>query len=201
MASIQEIRAILACHRPAAADSAHFPGHKHAAVALLLRDHGKGTELFYLLRASHDADPWSGDIGFPGGHIDPSDSTPRAAAERETREEIGLDLSQAEYLGRLDDIAGAHLPVIISCFVYHLATVTDLALNHEVVEAFWFPLDHLTDSNRHITTKVRFREESLLRPGIDLLGPGRRVLWGITYRLTTQFLNLIGHRLPETPLP
>jgi len=201
MAAIHDIRSALARHEPATAADASFPGHKRAAVALLLREGTTGTELFYLLRASHGADPWSGDIGFPGGHIDRTDTTPRAAAERETFEEIGLDLTEAEHLGRLDDIAGAHLPVIVSCFVYHLPSSPPFVLNHEVVETFWFPLTHLTDSDRHITTLVRFREETLRRPGIDLLGPGRRVLWGITYRLTTQFLSLIGHRLPETPLP
>lgn len=201
MATIHDIRAVLARHEPAVTAPASFPGHKRAAVALLLREGPTGTEVFYLLRASHGADPWSGDIGFPGGHIDHTDPTPRAAAERETREEIGLDLSQAEHLGRLDDIAGAHLPVIVSCFVYHLPDSPRVLLNHEVVETFWFPLTHLTDTDHHVTTEVRFREEILLRPGIDLLGPGRRVLWGITYRLTTQFLHLIGHRLPETPLP
>ncbi|HAD05017.1 MAG: hypothetical protein A2091_02210 [Desulfuromonadales bacterium GWD2_61_12] len=201
MATVHQIRTILARRTPVTTDPARFPGHKHAAVALLLRDHAGVTELFYLLRASHDADPWSGDIGFPGGHIDATDSSPRAAAERETCEEIGLDLSEAEHLGQLDDIAGAHLPVIVSCFVYHLPIAVDMVLNHEVVETFWVPLTHLTDIRRHVMTEVRFREETLLRPGIDLLGPGRRVLWGITYRLTSQFLHLIGHRLPETPIP
>ena len=32
-----------------------------------------------------------GDISFPGGRIDPSDSTPLAAALRETQEELGVD--------------------------------------------------------------------------------------------------------------
>lgn len=201
MATIATIRTVLARHEPAVSAPASFPGHKRAAVALLLREGTMGAELFYLLRASHGADPWSGDIGFPGGHIDRTDPTPRAAAERETREEIGFDLTEAEHLGRLDDIAGAHLPVIVSCFVYLLPESPRFVLNHEVVETFWFPLTHLTDTDRHINTLVRFREETLLRPGIDLLGPGRRVLWGITYRLTTQFLSLIGHRLPETPIP
>jgi len=201
MTTINDIRIILGRHQPVLSTLASVPGHKHASVALLLREMAGETELFYLLRASHDNDPWSGDIGFPGGHIDHTDNSPRAAAERETGEEIGLDLAQAEYLGRLDDIAGAHLPVIVSCFVYCLHDTPQLVLNHEVVDVFWFPLAHLTDSNRHVTTEVRFREETLQRPAINLLGPGRRVLWGITYRLTDQFLQLIGHRLPETPLP
>lgn len=195
------IRQALDNHRPRLAEHAEFPQHRRAAVALLLREHRQQPEVLYLLRARHEDDPWSGDIGFPGGHIDANDAHPRGAAERETREELGIDLSAAPCLGRLDDIAGAHLPIIVSCFVYHLPADVVPQVNHEVVETFWVPLQHLCDSRNHLTTTVRFRDETLQRPAIDLLGPGRTVLWGITYRLTVQLLTLLDRPIPDTPLP
>ncbi len=69
-----------------------------------------------------------------------------------------------------------------------------------MVTAFWVPLTDLLDPARHLETTVRFGREPLVRPAIRLLPPGRRVLWGLTYRLVQQFLELMGHRLGETGL-
>lgn len=201
MQTISDIRSRLAAHQPQLADFSQFPRHRHAAVALLLYEGSTDIEMLFVQRASCDGDPWSGDLGFPGGHIDCDDLSAQTAAERETWEEIGLSLANAEYLGRLDDVAGAHLPIVVSCFVYRLTTRPKLELSNEVVEVFWFPLATLLDPRRHVTNSVIFRGETLVRPAIDLLGPGRRRLWGITYRLTAQFLALLGHHLPHTPIP
>jgi hypothetical protein len=42
-------------------------------------------------------------------------------------------------------------------------------------------------------TTVVFKGEQFQRPAIDLRGPDRTVLWGITYRLVCQFLQILGH--------
>ena len=68
-------------------------GTREAAVAAILRP-GDHTEALFILRASREGDPWSGQMAFPGGHKDPEDISIRHTAERETWEEIGLDLSR-----------------------------------------------------------------------------------------------------------
>lgn len=182
----------------AAALSAHLPtevppsGLTGAAVALILRRGEEGLELLFIERASRDGDPWSGDLGFPGGKIDPADAGPREAAERETREELGLELSDGCYLGRLSDIAGAHLPIRVSCFVYGVHGNPPLSPGEEVRDAFWVPLRVVGDPGRQVTASVRFGDERLERPAIILPVAGKPVLWGITYRLVMQFLSLLG---------
>lgn len=164
---------------------------RHAAVAMILRGLPSQPEMLFIKRAHRDGDPWSGDLGFPGGKVEPVDRTPRAAAERETHEEVGLKLETARLLGRLDDISGAHQPIVISCFVYGLCRPAPVRFSEEVSEAFWFPLQKLLDPSRHIEATVHFRGEPMRRPAIRLLEPGQPVLWGITYRLVLQLVRLL----------
>ena len=199
--TLAHLRTALATYQPRLVERSAWPGHTHAAVALLLRQGRRGVELLFILRAEFAGDPWSGNIAFPGGHIEADDETARIAAERETLEEIGLDLQQEEFLGRLDDVAGAHLPVIVSCFAYVVAASTPIIANREINAAFWVPLVDLADPARQRLHYVMFRGEQLERPAIDLLGPGRTVLWGITYRLVSSFMQLTGTPLPTTPIP
>src|SRR5207249_11060459 len=75
-----------------------------AAVAVVLHDGNDGIEALFIHRAVRAGDTWSGQIAFPGGRREPTDADLRATAIRETREEIGVDLSNAERLGVLDDL-------------------------------------------------------------------------------------------------
>ena len=188
---IARIRRALADKPPKLLDD---PGRGQAAVALILRDAKPGLEVLFIERARHPRDPWSGNLAFPGGRIDPGDAGARRAAERETLEEVGLDLTQADYLGQLDDIIGAYLPVQVSCFVYALAKdvahATDL--NHEVSELFFFPLDELRNPARQVQADIPWNQKIRRAPAIDLLGPNRPLLWGITYRLIRQFMKKLG---------
>jgi 8-oxo-dGTP pyrophosphatase MutT (NUDIX family) len=164
-------------------------GHKSAAVAMILREEASHPHILFIERARHDGDPWSGDLGFPGGKVEESDLCAQETAIRETLEEIGIDLKSAQCLGQLDDVAGDHLPVLISCFLFRIEENPPFLLNDEVSRAFWFPLANLSNPARHIETIVHFGGTPLTRPAIDLLGPGETVLWGITHRLVLQFLN------------
>lgn len=185
-----EIRQAMALYRPEVVEDG---GKRHAAVAAIFHEDATGVRLLFIERARCEGDPWSGHIAFPGGGMEAQDAGARAAAERETLEEIGLDLRTADYLGRLDDVAGATLPVRVSGFVYGVDEMPErFAMNHEVREVFWTRVDDLLDPERRVTLQVRFEGEEPVRPGIDLLGPGRPVLWGITYRFVTRFLEILG---------
>lgn len=162
-----------------------------AAVAMILRDSGSGPEVLFVERATCAGDPWSGNIGFPGGKVEDGDGSPRQTAERETREELGIDLRRARFLGFLAEIPGAHLPVRVSCFVYLLPADCAPSLNHEIVDAFWVKLAELVDLRCHCLIPISFGEETLPRPCIRLPQPGKPFLWGLTYRLVMELLNLL----------
>jgi 8-oxo-dGTP pyrophosphatase MutT (NUDIX family) len=162
-----------------------------AAVAMLLRQGGEGgMELLIIQRSLHENDPWSGNLAFPGGKVEPGEE-PRQTAERETIEEIGLDLNCGLYLGRMPVVRGSYLPIQVFCFVYWINGASpDLALNGEVRDTHWADLDELDNPERHLIAPVRFRGEELEAPAIRLSWPGSPVLWGLTYRLVMQFLEM-----------
>lgn len=175
------------------------PARPRAAVAVVLcgDDPEDGPDLLLIERARREGDPWSGHMAFPGGRVEPVDPDPRAAAERETREEVGLELAGADLLGRLDDLEGRHagrrLPLVISAWVYHLAEPAPLALNHEVEEALWVPLRRLVDPRHHVEYPTPWAGY----PGILVGAPERHVVWGLTYRFLEILLDRLGHPLPD----
>jgi 8-oxo-dGTP pyrophosphatase MutT (NUDIX family) len=186
---LEQIRKTLHSHHPRILPS----DRGHASVAMLLNQSADRPAVLFIQRASHDRDPWSGDIGFPGGRLEAHESDPRLAAERETHEELGLLLNDADFFGQLDDLYGATLPILVSCFVYHLPTRSELTPNHEVANTFWFPLDELLNPDRHHQATLTYRGQAITHPAVDLLGPDQTVLWGITYRLIRQFFTILGH--------
>jgi 8-oxo-dGTP pyrophosphatase MutT (NUDIX family) len=162
-----------------------------AAVAMILHQGDSGLEVLFIQRAAHDLDPWSGHIAFPGGKLENGEQECEAAC-RETLEEIGVDLGEGRYLGRLSDIVGANLPVRVSCCLFALDRQGHVpVLNEEVRDLFWVTLADLCDQQRHQLTNVSFGEKSFDVPAIRLPVEHKPVLWGITYRLVMQFLEIL----------
>ena len=82
-------------------------GDARAVVACIFRESGSnetGLEVFFILRAfDPNKSRWSGQVGFPGGHVE-SGETDAEAVVREVREEVGLNLKNGhyEFLGELE---------------------------------------------------------------------------------------------------
>lgn len=172
-------------------------GRTCASVALILRQAADDMEILFIQRASHDQDPWSGHIAFPGGKWEEGELVCQTA-RRETLEEIGLDLEQGRYLGRLSDIIGANLPVWVSCCVYWVSQKKfDPVLSDEVSDVFWIRLSDVCDRGRHHLAPVAFDDRSFEVPAIRLPVDDKPVLWGITYRLLMQFLELLEQIDPD----
>ncbi len=170
-------------------------GRTRAAVAMILREVPGDLEILFIERATDERDPWSGHLAFPGGKVEDGEQA-RQAAERETQEEIGLDLGVERYLGRMSDIIGANLPVRVSCFGYGVVTTAaQPVVSHEVSDVFWVKLSHILRPELHQMTKVGFSGAALLVPAIVMPDSDKPVLWGLTYRLVMQFLEIIQVRV------
>jgi 8-oxo-dGTP pyrophosphatase MutT (NUDIX family) len=196
---LDRIRVSLSSHRPRLIDPY---GKGQAAVAMVLRDASSGPELLLIERAKRAGDPWSGHMAFPGGRVERLDPNPRFAAERETLEEVGLRLGEAEILGRLDDLGGRHAgrtaELVISGFAYFAPEPAPIVSSPEVREALWVPLSILLDPARHVDYAYP-PAPGATYPGILVGDPERHVVWGLTYRFLEGFFGIVGHPLPPRP--
>ncbi len=167
-----------------------IPAGARASVAAIFRAGETGTELLFIERARREGDPWSGHMALPGGRVDPTDEHALATAERETREEIALDLAEAERPGRLDDLLGGARPITVSVFGFWLeGPRPELSPNYEVAEALWIPLLELADPERAVAYRYQLREREIF-PGIAIHGD--RVVWGMTLRLLQDLFTRMG---------
>lgn len=166
-----------------------------AAVAMILRDGEQGTEVLLMQRAFHPKDPWSGQMAFPGGKIEPDDESAKAAAMREAYEEVGADLRERDYVGRLDDVYGLKVNTVfsvhIACFVFKPDRVLDLVANEEVADMVWLPLAYLNDrKNAH--DFVHPSDPALAMPAVMINSSLSQVLWGLSLRMLNNFHSVLG---------
>uniref|UniRef100_A0A7S2H138 Nudix hydrolase domain-containing protein n=1 Tax=Haptolina brevifila TaxID=156173 RepID=A0A7S2H138_9EUKA len=129
----------------------HAKGGRRASIAAIFRVHPTSGEeqVLFIRRADNPRDPWSGNVALPGGRQDAVDGgDDEATATRETLEEVGLDLTGWERLGRLTDDrivkrAGGSMAVSMFGFVARnggnsLPSGDELTLQaSEVAEAWW----------------------------------------------------------------
>lgn len=195
--TIDQIRDALGRHQPQITERG--PGVSEASVALILAGRGTDLSLCAIRRAEHPLDPWSGHMALPGGRVDPGDPHSRAAAERETLEEVGLSLGDAQWIGALSEmqvrLGGSDRRMVLSPFVYDLGEeLLPFAPNHEVAEVFWIPLTHLWDPNNMSRLEWERQGTRLLYPAIRYQGHS---IWGITFRVLTLFSDVLNSPLPH----
>jgi 8-oxo-dGTP pyrophosphatase MutT (NUDIX family) len=118
-----------------------------------------------------------GQIAFPGGKIDKSDSSPLAAALREAEEEIGLAPAFIEPIGYLD-LYLTTLGYRIVPTVARIRPGFSLALNEqEVAETFEVPLAFLMEVANH---QRHSREWQGMTRHYYAIPFGERYIWGVT---------------------
>lgn len=190
--SIDYIEQCVAEHEPVR----HVAGElsRQAAVAAILRKGQGDTEALFILRATKEGDPWSGHMAFPGGHREDADGSLRVTAERETMEEIGLDLNRdARFVGGIDSVRanprGRDIDMIVSPFVYVLENPRPaLKPNYEVADVLWGSLNDMYLGNSLTRSEFEVGGEVISYPGYSV---GDHIVWGLTLRMLDHFFGVL----------
>ena len=186
------IRDRLSRHSPAPVD---IDPPMRAAVALLLQPRPDDIYVLFIHRAHHPHDPWSGHMAFPGGRHEPEDPDLLVTIQRETHEEIGISLDEhGEYLGRLAEVQamarGKQTGMIVSPFVYLVSQearpVPDPV---EVQDIIWVPLSFMQQDGVEQIVQRNLQAGSTIQ--VPALLYGGKTIWGLTYRMLRDFLELI----------
>jgi 8-oxo-dGTP pyrophosphatase MutT (NUDIX family) len=158
-----------------------------AAVLVPIVLHPEAPSLLLTLRASH-LRSHAGQISFPGGRLEPTDSDLAAAAVRETQEEIGIDGSRIELLGFLSDQiirSGYRITPVVALLRPGFTVTPD---STEVAEVFELPLAFALTAGNYRSRPGRTRGLSF---EIWELPYGERNIWGATAGILANLRELL----------
>lgn len=166
-----------------------------SAVLILLADGVNGAEVL-LTRRSLTVNSHQGEVCFPGGRLDPGEDS-RAAALRETHEEVGVPAQEVTLVGELYPIGTYVSRSWIVPIVGHVASPLKLhACTSEVDRVFWVPLHDLTKPGvfheewwplQAVTGRTGERP-------IYFFEVADEMVWGATARMVHQLLR-VAHRI------
>jgi 8-oxo-dGTP pyrophosphatase MutT (NUDIX family) len=143
---------------PPVSDSSLIEGEDlvPAAVLVPVIVRETGPTMLLTQRTAHLRDH-GGQVSFPGGRCEDSDTSPEATALREAAEEVGIAASQVEILGRLPEYRTG-TGFVITPVVGLVTPPLNLKLDDfEVAEVFEPPLEFLLDRNNHQRQSIEVR--------------------------------------------
>jgi 8-oxo-dGTP pyrophosphatase MutT (NUDIX family) len=134
-----------------------------------------------------------GQVAFPGGATDPEDKNPQATALREADEEVGLHPADVRVLGQLGEmltVTNFLVTPVAAVFpwpyVFKVHTI-------EVDRVFMLPLKWLSERGNW----QEFVRKETQRSMISYYPYDGELLWGVTARITVEFIRALGFLSPE----
>ena len=157
-----------------------------AVVGVLLhQEPANDFSTLLIQRVERNNDPWSGQIGLPGGRVEKFDGSTRDALKREVREEVGVDLgTDGEPLGALTvGHPMRNIEMRVQPLVYGLRRRPEVSVGPEVQEAFWVSLSKLPSVRGLSEVEIRG-----MRREVESFLVDGRIVWGFTYRVLSELL-------------
>lgn len=175
----------------------HFPDPPVKAAILIPFAFVRKQWSLLFIRRSVANDPHSGQVAFPGGRIEPGESSPETTSLREAREEIGLSPKDVEVIGKL--------PPLLTVTNYEIHPIVGIIpypypfrpSQSEVQKIFTIPLNWLANSanyrveERHLPPPVGKIPTIYYRPYKE------EILWGASAQIVYTMLRLINAQAPS----
>ena len=162
--------------------------HKFSAAVMIALYRVDEQWRFPLIKRAEDDYVHSGQIGLPGGKMEPGETIIKAAL-RETEEEIGIKSELIEVLGVLTEI---QIPVS-SFLVYPVVGIINcqpewILEQKEVAEVFTVSLDDICNPDNVKSEMRRFKRGTVEVPYFRLFG---HKVWGATAMILSEFRELL----------
>ncbi len=156
-----------------------------AVVLVGLQEREASWHVVMTRRASH-LTHHAGQISFPGGKVDPEDTSLVETALREAKEEIALCPNAVTIIGALDIVVSPSGFVVQPVVGLIAPEANFVAAPNEVDEVFVLPLNEVLDFTRH-------RRESYLREGVWrevwVIDHADYYLWGLSASILVDFAS------------
>lgn len=162
--------------------------HRLAAV-LILAYPGKNEAEIILTRRSNNLPNHAGQISFPGGTVEDTDTDLFHTALREAREEISLNAVEVEIMGVLE-VTTLPSGFVVAPVLGVMDKLPELTANpDEVEEIFSIPLSLVSNLDE-------YGEDFLVREGVRrdffYLNYRQHYIWGATARMLRNLAELLG---------
>lgn len=176
-------------------DGGQFDGYRrsNASVLVPLVERDDGLTLLLTQRTAHLRDH-AGQISFPGGRAETTDTDAIDTALREAEEEVGLARQHVEVIGALPvyrTVTNFDVTPVVALVRPNFSLRLDA---HEVAEAFEVPLAFLmtpAHHRRHVFEFAGGRREFLSMPWPRPDGQGEYFIWGATAAMLRNFYRLL----------
>lgn len=126
----------------------------------------------------------AGEISFPGGKFDHTDSDLLETALRETQEEIGLRISKSQVIGQLEPVVTLNSGFTILPFVAIIDEVTPLSANSEVEDILHIPLKSFLKTMTDDPDPTHNRIQEMYTFEYQ-----NKIIWGASARILKQIVH------------
>lgn len=161
---------------------------KKAAVLAHIFEGAQGLELLFMKRPPYDG-THGGQISFPGGRKEASDSSYEQTALRETAEEVGIPEQSVKVIRKLDPLYIPPSNFIVHPYIGYSRELPELVLDaNEVAYTFSIPLEVLKSGELIGKALVPTKYGKVKVPAYLW---GKEVIWGATAIITARIVGLL----------
>ena len=181
---IDLVRDLLTRHSPVKSDPRINPPYRAAVLVPLVCV--EDTVSVILIHRTEDMGPHSGQMGFPGGMSESTDSGDLSfTALRETSEELGIDTSRIELAGRLSELITWTSEILVRPYVGLLPELPRFVPDPVEVQSV-----HVARLQEMLAS-VMEEDNPFGLPG-KVYPVDDKPVWGLTARIITELLEVLG---------
>ena len=161
---------------------------KKSSVLILLYSTNEGIKTVLIKRSEYKG-VHSGQISFPGGQLEKTDSSLTFTAIREANEEIGIDASKVEVIGYLSKlyIPPSNFEVLPVVAFYNSKPQFKIDKT-EVDKTIEVKLELLMDDNTKQNTEINLHSLKFTTPCYNING---NIVWGATAMIISELLEIL----------